>query len=93
MRPVTLGDLCAAARVLLDHPDHTWPQIMADLLAHADHADQYRQTHGNAHLGNGTLMGAALSFGPSPAPATADPRHLAALGAVIAAVIAHGPQS
>jgi hypothetical protein len=65
---------------------------MADLLARADHADHHRQTYGSARLGNGTLMGAALALGPSPAPTIADPRHLAALGAVIAALRAHSPQ-
>ena len=89
MRPVTLGDLCAAARALLAHPDPDWPQVMATLLATADAADHHRLTHGTSRFGNGTLMAAALATAPPPAPEIADPRHLAALEAAIRAVRTH----
>jgi hypothetical protein len=92
MRPVTLGDLCAAARVLLAHPDRDWPQVMATLLAQADAADHYRLTIGTSQYGNGTLMAAALSAAPPSAPAIADQRHLAALETVIRAVRTHKPR-
>lgn len=89
MRPVTLGDLCAAARVLLAYPDRDWSQVAACLLAQADAADLHRLTHGTSRYGNGTLMAASLSHAPPPAPAVADPRHLAALACVVVAVQVH----
>lgn len=63
MRPVTLGDLAAAARVLLAQPEAQRPAAMAALIARAEAADRLRQAEGRHHplYGNGTLMAAALA--------------------------------
>ncbi len=89
MREVTHGDIRAAARVLLGHPDACWPEVMAEMLSEAHQADCYRKARGRHHpqLGNGTLMSAALARAPAPAPAPGEGAHLAALGAAIEAVL------
>lgn len=71
MRPVTLGDLAAAARVLLAQPEGLRPAAMAALIARAEAADLLRRTEGRHHpvYGNGTLMAAALAH------PRADPLH------------------
>lgn len=63
MRPVTLGDLAAAARVLLARPPGLRPAAMAALIARADAADRLRLAERRHHplYGNGTLMAAALA--------------------------------
>lgn len=90
MRPVTHGDILAAARVLLSVPDAAWPATLQDLLDKAARADRQRQIAGAlaAGSGNGTLMAAALARFPPVAPPVDTPRHLAALATVIAALLA-----
>ncbi len=89
MRDITHGDICAAARVLVDTPRSNWDAETARLLTEAEHADRYRRGFGIAHprLGNGTLMAAALARAPAPAPPASDLDYLAALAAVIEAVL------
>jgi hypothetical protein len=77
MAPVTLGDICAAARVLLTVPEQDWPQTLHALLSEA--ADRR------------TLMAVCLRRAPPPAPPTDDPAHLRALLAVLAALVARNP--
>ena len=71
MQPVTLGDLAAAARVLLARPQAQRPAAMAALIARAEAADRLRRAEGRHHplYGNGTLMAAALAH------PRADPTH------------------
>lgn len=71
MRPVTLGDLSAAARVLLAQPERLRPAAMAALIVRAEAADSLRRAEGRYHplYGNGTLMAAALAH-PRADPAT-----------------------
>lgn len=88
LRPVTPGDILAAARVLMGVEDRLWPAKMILMLARAERAERYRRRTGSAHPcdGNGTLM--AVAHPQAPAPAAGDRRFLAAMGAVIAAVLA-----
>ncbi len=72
--------------MLLAHPEDDWPTVIASLMAAADMADHFRQTHNSTRYGNGTLMAAALALAPPPAPPIADPRHLSALNTVITAI-------
>lgn len=87
MRPVTTGDILAAARALLARPEAEWPAVLARMLWDAERADRYRLCHGHAHPqhGNGTLM--SVAYGQALTPPVGDRRFLAAQGAVIAAVL------
>ncbi len=71
MRPVTMTDLAAAARVLLALPEARRAAGITALLARADCADRHRRTGGGVHpaYGNGTLLAAALVH-PQADPAT-----------------------
>jgi hypothetical protein len=87
-RPVTPGDILAAARVLIAVEDRLWPVKMAQMLTRAEAAERYRRRVCCAHprFGNGTLM--AVAHPQAPTPEAGDRRFLAAMGAVIAAVLA-----
>jgi hypothetical protein len=63
MRPVTITDLNAAARVLMALPEPQRPAAMTALIARAAIADQHRRLTGRQHpaYGNGTLLAAALA--------------------------------
>ncbi|MBN8294192.1 hypothetical protein JI664_19630 [Rhodobacter sp. NTK016B] len=63
MRPVTLTDIAAAARVLLALPEGRRRAGMAALIARAERAEHHRVTTGRCHplYGNGTLLSAALA--------------------------------
>jgi hypothetical protein len=90
MRPLTLPDLMAAARLLCARPRPCWGALMALLLAETRTAEAWRQRMGRAHprFGNGTLAACALARCPPPAPDLADPLFLHALATVLAAVLA-----
>jgi hypothetical protein len=90
MRPVTIGDLLSAARVLLAHADGDWPDVLQGLLDEADRADRLRRyaKPGGPMGGNGTLMSAALGRNPPPAPPPGNRRYLAAIAAVAAGLLA-----
>ena len=94
MRPVTLGDLCAAARAVLMHPVADRDRVARALVRDAHLADRYRQRFGRAHprLGPGTLMAVALARQPKMPPAIADRAYLLALRAVLDAVLAAPPR-
>jgi len=84
MRPVTLTDLAAAARVLLALPVAQRAAAMAALIARAEAADGHRLATGRDHIhGNGTLGSAALTC-PSADPAEpGDGDYLACLALAI----------
>ncbi|MCL1629343.1 hypothetical protein M3N55_11415 [Roseibaca sp. V10] len=88
MRPVTPGDIMAAARVLLLLPEEAWEKRLEAMLSQAEAAECHRTRTGRAHprYGNGTLMSVATPQGAPPA--MGDRRFLAAMGALIAAVLA-----
>ncbi|NBB98091.1 MAG: hypothetical protein GVY34_07960 [Alphaproteobacteria bacterium] len=88
MRPVTPGDILAAARVLLAQPGAEWDGVLAEMLDAATRADRFRLRHGRAHPlhGNGTLM--SVATGQASPPPAGDMRFLRAQGAVIAAILA-----
>lgn len=88
MRPVLIGDVLAAARVLRDLPEEARGVELARLLAEADLADRIRKRTGRAHprYGNGSLMAAALARQPGPEAFLSDPEMLDAVGRVVAAL-------
>lgn len=88
MRPVMIGDLLAAARVLRAQPPAARDAVIASLIAEADLADRWRGHTGRAHprFGNGSLMAAALARRPAAEPFLSDPEWLDALGRVIVAL-------
>ena len=61
MRPLSLGDLTAAARVLRPLTEPQRGAMLAGLLAAADEADAHRLKTGRLHprFGNGSLSAAA----------------------------------
>lgn len=89
MREITHSDIRACARVLLARAQGDWSQLLAQMLAEADHADRYRKAFGRAHprFGNGTLIAVALAHHPAPEPVAADNAYLGAIAAVIEAVL------
>ena len=91
MRPVTLTDIAAAARVLLALPEAQRAAGLAALLARATAADRHRCDTGCNHpaYGNGTLLAAALAHpcAEPRSPGSAD--YLACLAQVIEALVAH----
>lgn len=88
MRPVTLTDLTAAARVLRALPEGQREAAMAALIARADLADRMRREAGRNHplWGNGTLAAAALAPGTRLAD-PAGPEYLACLALALEAVL------
>ena len=92
MRPVTVTDLCAAARVLLALPEAQRATGMAALIARTERADRYRRETGCCHpaYGNGTLLAAALAH-PARDPDCPGARdYLACLGLACEALLRHG---
>lgn len=61
MRPVLHGDVCAAARVLLNAPALGREVLCRRMIAEAEVADRHVQRAGQMHplFGNGSLMSAA----------------------------------
>lgn len=88
MRPVLVGDILAAARVLMALPRGARDGALAEMLAEADLADRFRRRTGRAHprFGGGCLMAAALARRPGPEPFPADAAFLDALSRVGAAL-------
>lgn len=86
MRRVLIGDIVAAARVLLPVPTEQRPALVRRLLRAADLADAHRQRRGRAHprFGSGSLMAAAAAWPQLREPFLDDPDYLEALGCVIA---------
>ena len=93
MRPVTLTDLAAAARVLLALPEAQRAAGMAALIARTEAADRHRREAGRGHpaYGHGTLLEAALAH-PSRDPDSPGARdYLACLALVTEALLRHSP--
>lgn len=88
MQPVWLGDAAAAARVLRERPEASWPWVLARMLAEARRAFAHHRALGRPHprYGDGSLMAAALRRNPEPAPRLEDARFRRALMAVLAAL-------
>lgn len=86
MRPVTHGDVVAAATAIRPLPAALRRQEVLRLLERAHAADLFRKRTGRPHpfWGDGSLMGIALKDGTSRTePFLSDPEHLSALAAVI----------
>lgn len=75
MRPLLLGDVALAARVLHGLPSERRAGTMERLLAEADCADRHRRIHGIPHpvFGGGSLMAAASRFERGSEPSFDDP--------------------
>jgi len=89
MQPVTLGDIAAAARVLLALPEPARAGAMRALIARARLADQTRRATGRLHpaYGNGTLMAAALAHPRCEPAGPGDPDYLACLACALEGVL------
>ena len=85
MRPVLIGDIIAAARVLIVVPRDDWDHTVAQLLGQARTADRYRRRFGRAHpaWGNGSVMAAASTWPRGRERFLSDATYLDALRAVI----------
>lgn len=85
MRPVTVTDLCAAARVLLALPEDHRAAAMQALIRRAEAADRHRRETGHAHpaYGNGTLLAAALAHPARDPAAPGAPEYLGCLALAI----------
>ncbi|MCW1934316.1 DUF7742 family protein [Pararhodobacter zhoushanensis] len=90
MRPVTLTDLAAAARVLLALPKAQRAAGLAALIARARTADQHRRDTGRNHpaYGNGTLLAAALAHPRAEPQSPGGVDYLMCLAQVIDALLA-----
>ena len=88
MRPVTLTDLSAAARVLLALPEDRRAAALGALLARAECADRHRHATGQAHpaYGNGTLLAAALAHPGADPAGPGDRAYLSCLAQVLEAL-------
>ncbi|MBI1217485.1 MAG: hypothetical protein GC186_02965 [Rhodobacteraceae bacterium] len=85
MRQVLMGDVIAAARVLLaDDPPHR-PVLLGRMIHQAEQADHYRKRLGRNHpdWGNGSLMAAAGVWPQAPEPFLSDPDYLDCLDMVL----------
>lgn len=91
IRPVTISDAIAAARVLLALPPLRRPWALRRMLREATLAEAHRRATGRMHArwGDGTLMSAALRRPCRPEPRLDDPNYRACLIAVLKAL---GPQ-
>ena len=91
MRPVGLGDLSAAAGVLMAAPEGARGGLMRAMLHEAERADAFRRVSGRYHpgFGNGTLMAAALGHRRAAHAGPGDPLWLDCLALALEAVIAH----
>ncbi|MFN4100458.1 MAG: hypothetical protein ACK4GT_11845 [Pararhodobacter sp.] len=88
MRPVTLTDLAAAARVLLALPPEQRAAGMAALIARAEAADSHRLATGRDHrYGNGTLGSAALTCAAADPAEPGDAEYLGCLALAVNALL------
>lgn len=88
MRPVSYGDVRAAALVLLGLPDVAREGAIRRMLTHASAADAYRKRYGRAHplWGVGSLMTAA-GISRRAEPFLDDPEYCECLSTVFRAII------
>jgi len=86
MRPVLIGDVLAAARVLFVLGEEDWIVCIDRLIWQAQVADRYRRRLGKPHpaWGNGSLMAVTGTVPKADAePFLSDPRWLRALCCVL----------
>jgi hypothetical protein len=85
-----IGDVIAAALVLLALPMGDWDRAVDRLIMEASVADSYRQRHGRHHpvWGDGSLMAAAGGHPRLREPFLSDIRYLLALIRVLDALVA-----
>ena len=91
MRPLTHGDVVAAACATRHLPNESRRAEVLRLLDRAHAADLFRKRTGRAHpvLGDGSLLGAVLKVGSGRSePFLSDKDHLSALASVIDTVLA-----
>lgn len=88
MRPVMMGDVIAAARVLCAARVGDRAALMRRLLRAASLADRHRRRTGRAHpaFGNGSLMAVARRRSSPAEPPLHDPAYLDCLCIVLAAL-------
>lgn len=89
MRTVLLGDIVAAARVLMALPEYSRTATMHKMLyqAHAAHLVFKRLGKPHPQWGNGSLIGRTMSFAQYREPFSTDPNYLASLHVVITALL------
>lgn len=89
MRTTMLGDIIAAARVLLAITPGAYPVAIDRMLAEAHFAHQYFKRLGRPHplWGNGSLMGRAALMSQMREPFASDRQYLIALRAVIDGIL------
>ena len=89
MRPVTLTDLAATARVLLAQPETRRAAALAALVARAAVADEHRRATGCNHpaYGNGTLLAAALAHPRAEPQTPGSTEYLTCLAQVIEGLV------
>lgn len=85
MRPLTHGDLVAAACAVLSLRPEDRESGIARMIAQAEAADRFRRRNGRAHpaWGNGSLMAAALMRPRAREPFLDDREYCACLALVI----------
>ena len=84
MRPVLMGDVVAAARVLMAVPPAARARLMAAMLAEAEAAEACGRAHPD--WGNGSLMAVAMARARVAEPALSDPAYRDCLVAVLEAL-------
>jgi hypothetical protein len=90
MRPVLLGDVVSAARVLLAVAPADRPRRLEALMSAADTAEHHWQWAGRSHprYGDGSLMTAALASGTVQEPSLDDADYCRCLVLVLSALAA-----
>jgi hypothetical protein len=85
MRTVLMGDVIAAARVLLACAPVARQDLLARMIDLAEQADRYRKRSGRSHPegGNGSLMAAASLWPQAPEPFLTDDDYLDCLQMVL----------
>jgi serine O-acetyltransferase len=88
MRPILIGDVIAAARVLLARQEADWPECIARMLKQAVLAERYRDRFGRLHplWGDGSLMAVAGTQVRAREPFLSDLRYRRALQCVLSAI-------
>ncbi len=90
MRTTLLGDVIAAARVLMNVQPDLWIGLLDAMIQQADAAHNYHKRLSKPHplWGNGSLMARANAEPQMAEPFVSDLKYLAALQLVIGAIIA-----
>lgn len=85
MRALLIGDVIAAAVVLVDQDESNWAKDVAQMFSQAHAADLHRLASGRSHpdWGNGSLMSVARGRSIGPEPYLSNGKYLRALKCVI----------